>query len=135
MINGQGGFLGPDLSIYAARMNANELRGRILHPGKDFDARRGLVEVTLTNATTLTGVVRNEDNFSLQLLTADGAFHLLSKSDITSKTYLGRSPMPSDYGSTLSAPELNDLVSYLLKISGSGNVERLTGGPEDGDED
>jgi cytochrome c oxidase cbb3-type subunit 3 len=135
MISGQGGFWGPDLTIYAARMNADELRGRILHPGKDYDARRGLVEVTLADSKTLSGLVRNEDNFSLQLQTTDGAFHLLSKSDIRSKTYLGRSPMPSDFDSILSAAELNDLVSYLLKISGSGNVEKPTGGPEDGDED
>jgi len=135
MIGGQGGFWGPDLTFYAARMNAEELRSRILHPGKDYDARRGLVEVTLANAKTLSGVVRNEDNFSLQLQTADGAFHLLSKSDISSKTYIGRSPMPSDYGSILSTAELNDLVSYLLKISGSGNLEKSKGGPEDGDED
>jgi cytochrome c oxidase cbb3-type subunit 3 len=135
MIGGQGGFWGQDLTTYAARMNADELRGRILHPGKDYDARRGLVEVTLTNAKTLAGVVRNEDNFSLQLQTADGMFHLLSKSDISSKTYLGRSPMPSDYGSVLSATELNDVVSYLLRASGSGNVQKPKSGPEDGDED
>ena len=135
MIGGQGGFWGQDLTTYAARMNAEELRGRILHPGKDYDARRGLVEVTLANSTTLSGVVRNEDNFSLQLQTADGVFHLLSKSDIRSKTYMGRSPMPSDYGSILSAVELNDLVSYLLRTSGSGNVHKPNSGPEDGDEE
>jgi cytochrome c oxidase cbb3-type subunit III len=135
MISGQGGFLGQDMTTYAARMNADELRGRILHPGKDYDARRGLVEVTLANSTALSGVVRNEDNFSLQLQTADGVFHLLSKSDIRSKTYMGRSPMPSDYGSLLSAIELNDLVSYLLRTSGSGNTHKLNTGPEDGDEE
>jgi cytochrome c oxidase cbb3-type subunit 3 len=135
MIGGQGGFWGQDLTTYGARMNADELRGRILRPGKDYDARRGLVEVTLANSTTLSGVVRNEDNFSLQLQTADGMFHLLSKSDIRSKTYMGRSPMPSDYGSILSAVELNDLVSYLLRTSGSGNTDKPKSGPEDGDED
>jgi cytochrome c oxidase cbb3-type subunit 3 len=135
MVGGQGGFWGQDLTTYAARMNADELRGRILHPGKDYDARRGLVEVTLANATTISGVVRNEDNFSLQLQTADGVFHLLSKSDIRSKTYMGRSPMPSDYGSILSTVELNDLVSFLLTSSGSGNMHKPNSGPEDGDEE
>jgi cytochrome c oxidase cbb3-type subunit III len=135
MIAGQGGFWGQDLTTYAARMNADELRRRILQPGKDYDARRGLVEVTLANASTLSGMVRNEDNFSLQLQTADGVFHLLSKSDIRSKTYLGRSAMPSDYGSILSAAELNDVVSYLLRASSSRNEEKPKSGLEDGDED
>jgi cytochrome c oxidase cbb3-type subunit III len=135
MIGGEGGFWGQDLTTYAARRSADELRIRILHPGKDSDARRGLVEVTLANSTTLSGVVRNEDNFSLQLQTADGVFHLLSKSDIRSKTYLGRSPMPSDYGSILPTVELNDLVSYLLRTSGSGDVDKPNSGPEDGHEE
>jgi cytochrome c oxidase cbb3-type subunit III len=135
MIGGQGGFWGQDLTTYAARMNADELRGRILHPGKDYDARRGLVQVTLANSRTFSGVVRNEDNFSLQLQTADGVFHLLSKSDVRSQTYMGHSPMPSDYSSILSAVELNDLVSYLLRTAGSGNEHKPNHGPEDGDEE
>jgi cytochrome c oxidase cbb3-type subunit III len=135
MIGGQGGFWGPELTSYAARMNADEVRGRIVHTGKDFDLRRGLVDVTLANSTTISGLVRNEDNFSLQLQTSDGVFHLLSKTDIKSKSYTGHSPMPSDYGSTLSAAELNDVVSYLLSASGSGNSKTKIRGPEDGDEE
>ena len=135
MIGGQGGFWGPELTSYAARMNADEVRGRIVHTGKDFDLRRGLVDVTLANSATISGLVRNEDNFSLQLQTSDGVFHLLSKSDIRSKSYTGHSPMPSDYGSTLSETELNDLVSYLLSASGSGNSKTKNSGPEDGDEE
>jgi cytochrome c oxidase cbb3-type subunit III len=135
MIGGQGGFWGPELTSYAARMNADEVRGRIVHTGKDFDLRRGLVDVTLANSTTISGLVRNEDNFSLQLQTSDGVFHLLSKADLKSNSYTGHSPMPSDYGSTLSATELNDLVSYLLSASGSGNSKMKNRGPEDGDEE
>ncbi len=135
MIGGQGGFWGPELTTYAARMNADEVRGRIVHADNDFDLRRGLVDVTLGNSTTISGLVRNEDNFSLQLQTSDGVFHLLSKTDIKSKTYTGHSPMPVDYSSTLSAAELNDLVSYLLSASGSGNSKTKNRGPEDGDEE
>jgi len=59
----------------------------------------------------------------------------VNKSDIRSKTHMGRSPMPSDYGSILSTVELNNLVSYLLKTSGSGNVGKPKSGPDDGDEE
>jgi cytochrome c oxidase cbb3-type subunit III len=135
MVGGQGGFWGQDLSSYAGRMNADELREQIVYPNKNFDARRGLVTVTLANSTTLSGVVRNEDNFSLQLQTADGAFHLLNKSEIKSQIYEGHSAMPSDYGSTLSTAELNDLVSYLLSASGSGNTPKAKRATEDGDDE
>ena len=33
-------------------------------------------------ATRYQGIIRNEDNFSLQLQSEDGAFHFLSKADL-----------------------------------------------------
>ena len=117
MIGGQGGFFGQDLTSYATRMSADDIRSVVVTPNKDLDPRHGLVTVILADSTTLSGMARNEDNFSLQLQTPDGVFHLLNKSDIKDLTYTGRSPMPSDYGAILSPVELNDLVSYLLDTS------------------
>jgi putative heme-binding domain-containing protein len=134
MINGQGGFFGQDLTAYAARMGAGEIRAAVVNPNKDLDPRRGLVTVILADSTALSGTARNEDNFSLQLQTSDGVFHLLNKADIKDLTYTGKSPMPSDYGSTLSSQELNDLVSYLLDISRSVNA-RNAQKREDSDEE
>ena len=117
MIGGQGGFFGQDLTSYATRMSADDIRSVVVSPNKDLDPRRGLVTVMLADSTTLSGLPRNEDNFSLQLQTPDGVFHLLNKSDIKDLAYTGRSAMPSDYGAILSPVELNDLVSYLLDTS------------------
>jgi hypothetical protein len=114
-------------------MSADDIRSVIVTPDKDLDPRRGLITVILADSTTLSGMARNEDNFSLQLQTPDGVFHLLSKSDIKDLTYTGRSPMPSDYGAILSPAELNDLVSYLLDISrpASGQKAQRNGGEQD----
>ena len=112
---GQGGFFAPDLASYRGNPDANEMRTKILNPDRELDPRRGLAHVVLSDGSELTGAVRNEDNFSIQLQTADGAFHLLNKSDVRSQTYLGASGMPSDYGSTLTAAELNDVISFLLR--------------------
>jgi len=135
MVDGQGGFYGPDLTAYAARISADEVRAAILDPNKDLDPRRGLVKVDLTDSTALVGLLRNQDNFSLQLQTPDGVFHLLNKSDIRSLSYKGTSAMPSDYGAILSPEELNDLVSYLLRTSRSENARMPKNNPEDGDEE
>ena len=135
MVNGQGGFYASDLTAYAARISADEVRAGIVDPNKDLDPRRGLVTVSLADSTSLVGLVRNQDNFSLQLQTPDGVFHLLNKSDIHSLTYEGRSAMPSDYGAILSREELNDLVSYLLRTSRSENSPKTKNNPEDGDEE
>src|SRR5262249_20161138 len=135
MVSGQGGFFAQDLTAYAARKGAEEARAAIVNPDKNLDPRRGLVTVTLADSTTLSGMARNEDNFSLQLQTPDGIFHFLNKLDIRAVTYAGRSPMPSDYGATLSSVELNDLVSYLLHVSRSVETAKLGGRPRDEDEE
>jgi putative heme-binding domain-containing protein len=135
MVGGRGGFFAQDLTAYATRLGADEVRAAIVSPNKDLDPRRGLITVTLVDSTALTGVARNEDNFSLQLQTEDGAFHLLDKGDIRSLRYLGQSLMPRDYGTTLSPSELNDLVSYLLRAGKSDATQKSQREYEDDDED
>jgi len=135
LVGGRGGFFASDLSSYAARIGAEDVRRAIVDPNRDLDPRRGLVTVTLADSTALTGLIRNQDNFSLQLQTADGAFHLLNKSDIRTTRYEGKSAMPPDYGSTLSKEELNDLVSFLLRSSGSQNTQPPAKGVQDGEEE
>ena len=73
--------------------------------------------VTIRDGRQFTGIARNEDNFSLQLQSLDGTFHLLAKSDLQHLEYQPKSLMPSDYGSVLSASELDDLVSYLIRTA------------------
>ena len=41
-----------------------------------------MVTATTTNGDSYQGIIRNEDNFSLQLQSEDGAFHFLSKADL-----------------------------------------------------
>jgi cytochrome c oxidase cbb3-type subunit III len=111
---GSGGFLGPDLSNYARRRPPEEVRDAITKPATMPGLGRIEVTVTSRSGQSMTGVVRNEDNFSLQLQTPDGAFHSVVKADVGSITYSKAPLMPTDYGSTLSSTELNDLVSFLM---------------------
>jgi cytochrome c oxidase cbb3-type subunit 3 len=124
-IAGHGGFFASDLSAYGGKLDAAGLRTRILKPDADLDPRRGLARVVLPDGTELTGAVRNENNFSIQLQTYDGTFHLLSKSELRSLNYLGVSGMPGDYGSALTAAELNDLVSFLLRSVSESSQQSL----------
>ena len=64
--------------------------------------------------------IRNEDNFSIQLQSLDGTFHFLTKTDLERLDSGPQSLMPSDYGSTLSPSELNDLISYLMTSANPG---------------
>jgi cytochrome c oxidase cbb3-type subunit 3 len=117
MVNGSGGFLGPELSSYGANHGAAEIHAAIVKPTKRTGRRFGAAELTTKDGKSYSGVVRNEDNFSLQLQSPDGAFHFFSKSDLAAINY-GKEPlMPTDYGSKLSAAELDALVAYLLQVA------------------
>jgi cytochrome c oxidase cbb3-type subunit III len=119
MVHGEGGFMGPDLSRCARARSPAEIREAIVNPGAASDSGSSVVAVTGRDGGTLTGIVRNEDNFSLQLQTPDGAFHLPMKSDLASLRREPRSFMPSDYGTRLSAADVTDLVSFIVNIGGA----------------
>jgi cytochrome c oxidase cbb3-type subunit III len=114
MLAGKGGFLGSDLSSYGASHSASEIREAILNPNKGLDPRNGIVTVTTRHNQTYSGLLRNEDNFSVQLQTPDGIFHFFDRSALSHVEYTGRSMMPSDYGVKLRPAELDDLTAYLL---------------------
>lgn len=115
MVNGAGGFLGPDLSNYAENHSAADIRSAIVSPGNKTGPRRIAASVTTKEGKKYEGLVRNEDNFSLQLQTPDGAFHFFSKSDLATIDYRRESLMPADYGSKFSSAELDALVAYLVR--------------------
>lgn len=117
MANGEGGFIGPDLSSYTGARSADEIRSMITDPDKNLDPRKRPVVVTTINGKKQTGLARNEDNFSLQLQGLDGTFHLFAKPKLRSIEYQTRSLMPADYGTRLSRQELDDLVSYVMTIA------------------
>jgi cytochrome c oxidase cbb3-type subunit 3 len=117
MVNGSGGFLGPELSGYGGNHNALEIRAAILNPKERVDGRHRAAELTATDGKSYSGIVRNEDNFSVQLQSSDGVFHLFSKSDVATINYRKEPLMPADYGSKLSASELDALAAYLFQVA------------------
>jgi cytochrome c oxidase cbb3-type subunit 3 len=115
MVHGVGGFLGPNLSDYGASHSADDIRGMILSADKRPATRKGLATAT-EDGQQISGLVRNEDNFSLQLQALDGTFHMLEKSSLSELTFDSAPVMPSDYDSRLNKSELEQLVGYLLSV-------------------
>jgi len=120
-ISGAGGFLAPDLTSYGSGLSPAEIRKAVVDPHRIVPPGYKAAEVTMHDGTKIEGAVRNEDNFSLQLLTKDGAFHFLEKSDLQSLRYLDQSLMPADYNKRLDPKELNDLISFLMSASATAN--------------
>jgi cytochrome c oxidase cbb3-type subunit III len=119
MVNGKGGFIGSDLSGYAADSSPDEVRLAIVRPNRDGKHSRGQMRVALLNGKIVEGVVRNEDNFSIQLQSVDGVFHFIQKPEVADVKPSAQPLMPDNYGQTLSAAELDDLVGYLMSVARS----------------
>lgn len=120
-ISGEGGFLGPDLSGYAATADPTAIRDQILKTQRSpaFSYRPAVL--TTADGERLEGLIRNEDNFSLQFQTKDGSFHFFEKSDLRNLERRDSSLMPTDYRDRLSSGELDDLVSFLVSVNPDAN--------------
>ncbi len=125
MIQGRGGYMASDLTAYGQTHDPESILRAITNPDSPLAPTARVVTVTTKEGQTLTGVLRNEDSFSLDLQTEDGRYHLLERSALTNVSYSDRSLMPRDYRQRLSTSELNDIVGFLMV---AGRVSRADGG-------
>jgi cytochrome c oxidase cbb3-type subunit III len=137
MAVGRGGFIASDLTDYAASRTPAEIRQAITAPATNHEREGKRAVVETRRGEKFSGVVRNEDNFSLAMQTTEGKFLLLEKSDLAQISYTSEPLMPTDYNSTLTSRELDDLVSYLMQLrrkrdpAASQNAARRGWGDED----
>lgn len=127
MINGQGGFMARGLTHYGRNLSADAIRAAIVDPDNPLIPSARVVTVTTRAGQTLTGVLRNEDEFNVDLQTEDGRHHLLKRSDVTHVDYTLHSLMPRDYATRLSRAELNDIVSILMATGREPQASEASG--------
>jgi cytochrome c oxidase cbb3-type subunit III len=122
MVQGVGGFLGRDLSNYGATLSAAEIRANILKPSNSKSNKTA--SITMVDGQKFAGVIRNEDNFSVQLQSADGTFHFLNRLAVARMEFLPDPIMPADYDSRLKPSELDDLVNYLVTVAKTAQAKK-----------
>ena len=115
MVNGRGGLLGPDLSNIAGERSLRFLRESLTTAKPNIPPGYQPVLVQTTDGRRIRGVLKNEHNFSLQVLDTEGKLHLLTRDEVRDIAYDKRSLMPSNYDKTLSATELQDLLAILSR--------------------
>jgi putative heme-binding domain-containing protein len=115
MVNGRGGLLGPDLSNIAGERSLRFLRESLTTAKPNIPPGYQPVLVQTTDGRRIRGVLKNEHNFSLQVLDTQGKLHLLTRDEVRDIAYDKRSLMPSNYDKTLSATELQDLLAFLSR--------------------
>ena len=132
MVNGKGGRLGPDLTrigasrpisylVEAIREPNKRLAEGIGEPGRDYlDFFRvyETVAVVTKDGRRVTGVLKNEDNFSIQLMDQQEQFHLLLKKNLQGIIHERKSLMPAYDEQRLNSEQLQDLLAYLDSLRG-----------------
>ena len=121
MIRGRGGLIGPDLSNVGARRSADKLRTSIEAPDALVEPGYAKVEVVTHGGQRISGVAKNNSNYSIQILDAQGKFHFLLKKDLKSLTHYKRSLMPTP---SLSATDKQNLLAFLSRQSLETPAER-----------
>jgi cytochrome c oxidase cbb3-type subunit 3 len=128
MVNGEGGRLGPELSSIGAARSVDSLVESVRNPDrrlawgliestKEFPQEYLSVEVETVDGQKYSGVVLNEDNFSLQMMDVREQIHLFEKDKLKSCEISRASRMPAYGIKMLSDKELEDIVAYLVSVS------------------
>jgi cytochrome c oxidase cbb3-type subunit 3 len=130
ILSGQGGNLGPDLTEIGFMRGAAYLRQAVVDPGATLPKgvlpvlSRGYAEylpvrIVTKQGSEVRGIRVNEDAFTIQVRDEAGKFYSLRKSDLELlDKETGKSLMPS-FATRLTAPQLTDLVAYLVSLRGA----------------
>ena len=71
------------------------------------------VTIVRKDGKQITGVRKNEDTFSIQLMSPNEQLHLILKKDLKEVIYKSDSLMPAYNREMLTEKDLQDLVAYL----------------------
>src|SRR6185436_3807122 len=73
------------------------------------------VRVTTADGRVTTGVLKNEDSYSLQVMGTDNELHMFDRAKVT-VVYETRTLMPTDYDKRLAPEEFKNLLAYLTRL-------------------
>ncbi|HKW63563.1 MAG TPA: c-type cytochrome [Candidatus Acidoferrum sp.] len=129
MIDGKGGRIGPDLTSVGASRSTEYLVESLRNPSrrlaqgifeamKEFPQEYVSVSVVTVDGTKLSGVVLNEDQFTLQMLDSREQLHLFEKDKLRSLEERRESAMLVYNEKTLSGKDMQDLIAYLQSVGG-----------------
>lgn len=119
MIDGRGGRLGPNLSRIGASRSAAALEREIRRPGEVIPVGFESVTVVMPDGRRIRGVRKNEDTFSVQIMTGAEELRSFFKRDVKDVVADEQSLMPAFGPDRLTDDELTDLVRYLRTLRGT----------------
>lgn len=129
MIKAKGSILGPDLSNLAGTRKIQNIvdaltkeKHRIMADGGTHDTTLlpittyQPVRITTADGKVISGILKNEDSFSLQVLGKDDLTLYRFRRNAVKVYYEPKSIMPHDYDKRLTPTEFQDLMAYLTRL-------------------
>jgi cytochrome c oxidase cbb3-type subunit 3 len=127
MIAGKGGRLGPDLTTTGSARATDYLVDSVRYPSrrlaqgiseamKEFSQEYETVKVETADGQKFTGVVLNEDHFTLQMMDLREQLHLFERDKLRSYEKSRESLMPAYDQKMLSDKDLQDILAFLLVV-------------------
>ena len=107
--------MGPDLSKIGAQQKRDYLLEAIVLPDKQIAKGFDPVVIVTDSGKVHLGIIREEDDRVVRLMTAEGVIVAIPKAEIEERVR-GRSSMPEDLVKKLSRFELRDLVEFLFSL-------------------
>ncbi len=120
-IGGEGGAIGPDLSVIGGKFDRPHLIESILEPSRQIvEGYRSSLILTL-DGQTYSGIVEpSEQRDVVRLIDAEGRSREIPESDIEARRLDPVSLMPSGLVDALSPSEFTDLIAYLETLRPGG---------------
>jgi cytochrome c oxidase cbb3-type subunit 3 len=129
MIKAKGGIIGPDLSNLGGTRKVQDIADALTKENHKIAADGGThdatlvpntnyqpVRVTMKDGKVVSGILKNEDSFSLQVLSRDDLnIHRFKRQDVQ-VYYDPNSVMPHDWDKRLSPAEFQDLMAFLTRL-------------------
>ena len=111
--NGGGGSLGPNLQRITQRRSQAALLGAVRAPSSSIGRGYKPIVLTTRDGTVVSGVIKGEDAFSIQILDSNQRLRGFAKSELRSMDRDVASLMPAFPEGQLNDGQLDDILSYL----------------------
>jgi putative heme-binding domain-containing protein len=118
MIGARGGRMGPNLTRIGAARSAAALEREIRNPAEVIPVGFETITVVTKDGRKIRGLRKNEDTFSVQVMTASEDLLSFSKPDVEVVPETDRSLMPAFGPQRLNDGDMADLVRYLRTLRG-----------------
>ncbi len=117
-VAGQGGRMGPDLTLIGSSRSLRHLRDAITNPDADVRQRYWRATGAAADGRAVSGFLLNEDTYTAQTIDDAGNLRSIDKSVSPAYNVSKKSKMPSF--AQLPGAELDDLVAYLNSLRRPG---------------